>query len=570
MTNRVAVQGASLGSARSMGTAVPTRALRPLVHPLAALILSALGGILLSWSFPEPGWWWLAPVGVAAMLIALVGRSGTGALAVGGIGGLTLFGSLIQWATLFLGLIPYGALVVLMAAFCAIGAVLIARAYAWLPRRWPGRVGRFVALPLAVGGLWTLREAIASTWPYGGFAWGRVAQSQSASPLGDLVSWLGLSGLSFVIVTLTALAIEVARVAVERLGDERWRRDARIRFADARAGTRARAAAGALAAGSAIALLAAVPVFPSTTTGTMRIGAVQGNTPEAAYFIPGEPGDILNAHLEATYLIDPDAWIDVILWPEGSVDVSPLYSQQVAARLSALSAEYDAPIVGNTVTVTRGETEAGDEYFNTQFVWTSDGWAEQTVDKVHPIPFGEYVPDRDFWYALAPDLVGLIQRGYTPGEQPATMEVAGVNVGVLICYDVVDDGVIREAMFDGGEVLFAPTNNADFGDTDELPQQLAFARLRAMETGRAVVQISTVGDSAVYLPDGRELAAIPSYEAGVMVVEVPLSDTITPGVALGQSIEWFTAGLGVVLLLGARIGARSSRKRVDRTPMWIP
>lgn len=544
--------------------------LRPLVHPAAGLTLSALGGIVLSWSFPEPGWWWLAPLGVAMLLIALVGRSGTGALAIGFVGGLTFFGALVLWATLFLGPVPYGALVFLMAVFLAIGAALIARAYAWLPRRWPGRMGRYVALPVAVGGLWTLREAIASTWPYGGFAWGRVAQSQSASPFGDLVSWLGLSGLSFVIVAATALALEVVRTAVERRGDALARLRTSNRSADARRGDRARAAAGAVAVASTVAVLAALPAFPTLTVGTMRIGAVQGDTPEAAYFIPGEPGDVIDAHFETTALIDPDEQIDVLLWPEGSVDLSPLYSPRIAARLSALSAEYGAPVVGNTVTVERGASEPDDQYYNTQFVWTEDGWADETVDKVHPIPFGEYIPDRDFWYSLAPDLVGLIQRGYTPGEQPATLEVAGVSAGVLICYDVVDDEVVRQAMLAGGQVLFAPTNNADFGVTDELSQQLAFARLRAMETGRAVVQVSTVGNSAVYLPDGSELASLAPYEPGVMIVDVPLSDTITPAVALGRPLEWLAAGAGLALLLAARIGARSPRERDDRAPKWVP
>lgn len=537
---------------------------RPLLHPAAALALSALGGIVLSWSFPEPGWWWAAPLGVAAMLVPLIGRSGTGALAVGLAGGLGFYGSLVSWTSLFLGPVPYVALASLMAAFVAVGSLAIAHAYAWLPIAWPGRAGRLLALPVAVGGLWTLREAIASNWPYGGFAWGRVAQSQSASPFGELVAWLGLSGLTFLIVTLTALAVEAARI----LASARWPQLSNVaelppsvaRLNAARAPvTRAEGAARAVAIASGIAVLAAIPAFPVTPTDTLRVAAVQGGTPQAGYFLRGQPGDVLAAHLATSATIDPASEVDVILWPEGSVDLSPVYNARAAAALSRLSQQAGAPILANTVTVQRGATEADDEYFNTQFVWDDGVGLGETVDKQRPVPFGEYVPDRDFWYALAPDLIGLIQRGYTPGEGPAVLEVAGVPVGVLICFDVIEDGVVHDAVRSGAQVMLAPTNNADFGVTNELPQQLAFARLRAIETGRATVQVSTVGDSAVFGPDGAVLASLPHYEPGVMIIDVPLSDTLTPAVVAGRAIEWLAGGAGLALLLGSRLGRRRQR-----------
>lgn len=523
----------------------------------ASLTMSALGGLLLAASFPDLDWWWAAPIGVAAMLVPLIGRSGTGALAVGFVGGAAFYGALVAWTSLFLGPVPYLALAGLMSIFTALGALLIARAYDWLPRRWPGRTGRLLALPAAVGGLWTLRESVAGSVPYGGFAWGRVAQSQSSSPFGDLVGWLGLSGLSFVIVGLTALAVEAVRLRTEAraraVTGPTAPASGRIRVRADRADVLA-GAARAVAVGSGVALLAAIPAFPVATIGSMRVAAVQGDTPEAGYFTPGARGDVLRGHLAATSTIAPGEPVDLILWPEGSVDVSPVYQPSAAAALDAVSETFGAPVVANTVTVEPGATEADDAYFNTQFVWMPGVGMTSTVSKLHPIPFGEYIPDRDVFFAIAPDLIGLVQRSYTPGEGPAVIQVAGVAAGVLICYDVVDDGVVRGAVASGAHVLLAPTNNADFGDTAELAQQLAFARLRAMETGRAVVQVSTVGDSAVYLPDGTELASIPRFEPGVMLVTVPLSDTITPAVAIGRGIEIFAGGLGVALLLGARLG----------------
>lgn len=523
----------------------PAHARRAPLGAGAALTMSAIGGLALAASFPDLGWWWAAPLGVAGMLVPLIGRSGTGALAVGAVGGAAFYGALVSWTSLFLGPLPYVALAGLMTVYVSLGALLIARAYGWVAHRWPGRVGRLVALPIAVGGLWSLRESVASSVPYGGFAWGRVAQSQSASPFGDLVGWLGLSGLTFVIVAATAVAIEAVRMRVE--ARRRAVRPARGALADA---------ARAVAVASGVALVAAIPAFPVATTGSLRIAAVQGDTPEAGYFTPGERGDVLRGHLAATATLDAGERVDLILWPEGSVDVSPVYDARVAAALDRLSLAYGAPIVANTVTVEPGATEADDAYFNTQFVWLPGEGMTDEVAKQHPVPFGEYIPDRDFYFALAPDLIGLVQRGYTPGSGPAVLDVAGVRAGSFICYDIVDDGVIRGAVEAGAQVLLAPTNNADFGDTAELAQQLAFARLRAMETGRAIVQVSTVGDSAVYLADGTEIASVERFEPGVMLVTVPLSDTITPAVAVGRGVEITAGGLGLAVLVGSRLGAR--------------
>src|SRR5690606_14501545 len=122
-----------------------------------------------------------------------------------------------------------------------------------------------------------------------------------------------------------------------------------------------------------------------------------------------------------------------------------------------------------------------------------DGTAEQLHDKRHPVPFGEYVPNRDFFYQLAPDLIGLIGREYTPGTNAPFVKAGDVGVGLAICFDVIYDEVIREGVQAGAQVLVFQTNNADFRGTDENLQQLAFARMRAIETGRSVVNVSTVG-----------------------------------------------------------------------------
>ena len=516
------------------GAPAGARRPRPLDLP-AALSATIAGALLLRAAFPDHGLWPLAPVGVALLLLGLRGRRPLGGFGVGFVGGLVFYVVHVQWTSEFLGAVPWLALSTLMALWWGAGGAAMTLAWRRLDPG-PGLV------PLALAGLWTLREGLSSTVPYGGFAWGRVAQSQADSPFVELVSWVGAAGLSFALVWLAALAVELAH----------------------HRGARMRRVAPVVAAAAALAL---VPQWQVPATGTATVLAVQGDTPGASYFIPSEPGEILLAHAAASALpkvvaegTDPAAAIDLVLWPEGSVDASPAWSAAAARVLDEVATAAGAPVLANTVALEGEWGEPGTRYYNAQFVWRpGSGWGEQ-YDKAHPIPFGEYVPDRAFYEALAPDLIGLIQREYTPGSRPNSIEVDGTSYGVFICYDIVDDALVRRAVHDGAEVLVAPTNNADFGFTDESGQQLATARLRAVETSRALVQASTVGWSAVYGPDGRELAALDWYEPGAMLATVPTAEGLTPAMAAGRAIEVLLAGLGPALLL---VGRR--RRRADRS-----
>ncbi len=138
---------------------------------------------------------------------------------------------------------------------------------------------------------------------------------------------------------------------------------------------------------------------------------------------------------------------------------------------------------------------------------------------------------------LAPSLFSIIPRDYSFGERDTVFDLEGTFTGVAICFDIVDDNIVWAMMDEGADIIFAPTNNADFGQTDQSVQQLAIARLRAIETARSVVNISTVGTSAIMDPRGVTLDRLPTYTEGYMLRDVPLSQTVTPATVLGRSLE---------------------------------
>jgi len=492
--------------------------------PLGVAVLAALvGGWMMDLGFPDLGWWPLTIVGTAVVLWALRGRSIGGALLIGAISGFAYYGTLIEWLTVYLGIVPWLALTLAQVFFTALGGVLITLAWRWVPRAWPGVAGRMVLTPAVVAAAWTIREAVASVFPFGGFAWGRLAHSQAEGPLAHWAAWVGFSGLTFLLAWVSAALVAVA---IER-----------------EVGMLRR---GIAVAGASTALLV-WPAVPITTTGTLTVAAVQGDS-NSGLFADYERGEILQDHYDATRpLFDQGLDLDVVVWPENASDLDPLRNEYAASVLDLVSERLDAPVVVGTITAD------GDETFNSVLLWRAGDGAVDQYDKVHPVPFAEYLPARDFFYPLAPSLFDLVPRDYSFGQRDTVVDLDGVIAGISICYDIVDDDLLARQIDEGAQVLLAPTNNADFGVSDQSVQQLAIARLRAIESGRALVQASTVGASAIVLPDGSTLDSLPLFEPGTMVQEVPLSDTITPAHALGRTLEWgvILFGLAAIVLGGA-------------------
>ncbi|WP_345764765.1 apolipoprotein N-acyltransferase [Diaminobutyricibacter sp. McL0608] len=492
-----------------------------------ALVVAAGAGPVLDAGFPDRDWWPLAFVGVGMILWSLRGRSTRSSLLVGFVAGVSFYLFHVQWTALYLGPVPWIALSVLEALFFALGSLLITLAYRWVPAAWPSKVGRLGLLPVVVAGLWTAREYLVGNWPYGGFSWGRVAESQSQSPFAPLVAWFGMSGLTFVIVWLVALVLECAFTV------------------DVRRAWRVSIAVGA------IALVLVIPAWPATTHGTTRIAAVQGNGP-AGYFDDAAPGDVMATQVAATEkIIDEKA--DMVVWPEGAADIDPTRDQDSANTIDDLATRMNAPFVVGTITYRNRE------YFNTSLLWEPGKGVTDYYDKKHPVPFGEYVPDRPFWRMFAPTLIDLIGRDYTPGTRDNVFDINGVKAGISICFDIVDDQLLTDMMNGGAQVILAQTNNADFGRTDENMQQLAIARLRAIEAGRSLVNISTVGSSQIIDPSGGTIASIPAYQSGSMISDVPLGTTTTPATLLSRGIELLVSGVGLAALVIAFFAVRPVR-----------
>jgi len=153
-----------------------------------------------------------------------------------------------------------------------------------------------------------------------------------------------------------------------------------------------------------------------------------------------------------------------------------------------------------------------------------------------------------------------------PGHRPGYVPLDSVRldrtvgIGNVICFEVAYDAIVRSAVTSGGEFLVVQTNNASFGYTAESLQQLAMSRLRAVEHGRAAVQISTVGVSAVIAPNGAVLQSTELFTPAQMVATLPLRESLTLSDRLGAWPAWIIDALAVCMVVAGAAGAVRVRR----------
>ena len=514
----------SVGGVPRLGGDAWVRDGRP--APRAALALAVAGGLLTALAFPRFSIRPFAVLGPALLLAAVFRQRPRAAFGYGLLYGLAFFVPLLQWLQPGAGTNAWLILSLLEALLLAVSAVALAA------------VSRLPAWPVWAAGGWVLQEAVRGRWPFGGFTWGRLAFSQDAGPY---LRWVAVGGAPLV-TFLVALAAGLLVAAVVRRGSRR-------------------VAAGALAL--AVAPLVVAPLLPGPPRAerTTVAALVQGNVPRLG--LPSndtrQQDAVIRNHVEATYQLAAEVEAgrlprpDFVVWPENSTDRDPRRDATVGALIDAAVKEAGVPVLVGAV------LDKGDDVENAGVVWDPATGFGATYVKRHLVPFGEYVPFRDLvtpWFGR----LALIPRDFVPADRAASdpLDLAGVRIGDVICFEVAYDGLVRDGVRDGAELLVVQTNNATFGRSDLTHQQLAMSRIRAVEHGRAVLVVATSGISAVFTPDGRVVDRSEIFTRDLLVHEVPLSSRRTLATRLGAWPEWLLASVG---LGGALVAAASTLRR---------
>ncbi|MDR0345983.1 MAG: apolipoprotein N-acyltransferase, partial [Nocardiopsaceae bacterium] len=411
--------------------------------------------------------------------------------------------------------------------------------------------------------------------PWGGFPWGRLAMSQASSPAAPwaaiggaplvtfLVALAG-AGLAWLILTLPGRA-PGSRLGPARLGPARLVPARRPGLRQA--GRYLLPVAGFAAAAGLAAAGALLPVGGTPAgTPTAVVAAVQGSVPHARD-LPGllRATTVTANHAAATRRLAAQVAAgrlpapDLVIWPENSTDLDPSkYPLVYDQIMTAVDAIHRPVLVGAVLQ---------DPVRNAGQLWLPGRGPVAQYIKRQLVPFGEVIPFRGVLSHIT-SLVNLQPRDFTPGHRAVVFRTGRIRLGDVICYEVGFDNLVRSEVSAGANLLAMQTNDATFevdGQRGETQQQLAMARLRAVESGRSVVVASTTGISAIIGPDGRMLARSDFWRRTVLEERVPLLSATTLADRVGAWPEYLLVALTVAAAAWAAAAGLGGRRAAAGT-----
>lgn len=445
---------------------------------------------------------------------ALGERSGWRAFRVGWLAGTAQWLLTVPWVTIVLH--RYGHLYlplswlawVLMAAILGLGWAFAAWASSLTPARW-----RFLTVPLALVG-----AEILQSYPPLAFPWNPVAAVATPWPwlMGPL-PWVGAAGLSTLLL-LAGAAGDLTSVPGAR---------------------RAGAVLAALVIAVFSGLTLAAPEFRPVGEPVQTV-VLQPNVPLEVRW---DPENLAGIEAKVWRLTEEAAargahWI---VWPESAVPRIVERDGPYRRRIEEFATRRNVWLVVGSI----GLGSDDSEYFNSVFVASPAGLVPWRYDKIHLVPFGEYIPVVGHLPFLGP----LVREvgSFTPGSSVEPMPGPAGETGLAVCYEVAFASLYAAEIERGAAILATITNDGWYGDSSAPRQHLALAILRAAEARRFLVRAANTGISAIIDPAGRVVARLEVGREGIAASTVHGGTGVTPAVAHGGSIR-----LGIVsITLGA-------------------
>jgi apolipoprotein N-acyltransferase len=317
------------------------------------------------------------------------------------------------------------------------------------------------------------------------------------------------------------------------------------------------------AASSALALLVglgALVVVGALSPGggapvrTISVALVQGGGARGLDKAEVPPADVFNAQVAASLaLLTARRAPDLVLWPEDVIALAgPLSGSHQAKYVSQLARRLHSTVVAGVT-----EPASTTTFRNEIVAWGPNGKIVGTFEKVHRVPFGEYVPLRSLIAHVAN--LSEVPADAVPGHGSGLLRTPAGPLGTLVSFEVFYASRSRTSVRAGAQLLIVPTNTSSYSTSQIPTQELAADVIQAVETGRDLVQASPTGYSSVVTSRGQVLQRSVLGRRQVLTASVPLRRGFTPYDHLGD--------MPVILLaLGAlALGWRRQRRWSDQS-----
>lgn len=462
-------------------------------------LLTILSPLALTLAFPQFNFSVLAWVGLVPLMFALDYQSLKKCMSLGYLAGLVFFGVMIYWLghVTILGTI-------LFVLYLALYFMLFAVGY-YVARHYP-----VVLKALFLAGFWTLLEMLRG-WAFTGFGWAALGESQAAFlPLIQIADITGMYGVSFVIVFANVIVKECATYALRR------------HMPFLKLCSLVAVLVGML---SVVFIYGLSRMHADSFLPTVNVGVIQGNVAQQDKWRPYMWPELMQRQMDLTRRLVNEEELDLIVWPETAYpgvlwdDIDHFKELVVNVR------DWQTPLVFGAA------IDRNQQYFNSALFLDRDGALVDVYDKLHLVPFGEYVPFRE-WFPILTEIVPI--GDFTSGEEYKVFDLPqkDVRFATLICFEDTVGYLARGFVRNGAQFLINITNDAWFKETKAPYLHLASSVFRAVENRRSLIRAANTGVSAHITPIGQVLGKIKTgrkatFVSGVKQYKVAIKDEIT-------------------------------------------
>ena len=514
------------------------------------VLLAALSGGLLILAFPTPDLGWPAFVALVPLLWAIRGQTPIRAFYLGMVAGLLFYLISVSWVTNSMtayGGVPFAlsALALLiLAAYLSLYVGVFALGASWTASlSWPLDL-------VASSALWVGLEYL-RTFALTGFPWILLGYTQYRnSMLLPVASVAGVYGLSFIVVLINVALTQVIGGAPVRL--------------------RTIGLAGAVVLTLVWSPRLLAPPSASAGSGqALEVAIVQGNIDQGVKWDPAMQAATIEQYrrlsLEAAKHTPA-----LIVWPETAVPFFLRYEPVLLGRVLDIAAETGSYLlVGSPDAERSAAVDGGTRYRNTAFLISPRRELLSRYDKMHMVPFGEYVPLKSLLFFVNKLAYGI--GDFEEGRTYTVFDTPGGRFSATICYEAIFPDQVRRYVKEGAEFLVNITNDAWFGRSAAPAQHLAMAVLRAVENHRYLVRAANTGISAIVDPSGRILHASDLFVPAVIADQIRIERTQTFYTRYGDLFAWFCVIFIVAVVMAtwarsavriASVPAATSQRRI--------
>lgn len=475
--------------------------------PRRDYLLAVVSGLLLALSFPKTGFAVLSWVALVPLLLACGQKSAKKAARLGFACGLACYATILYWINI--AVTTYGHLP--MAVSITVFIILIAYMAAYFAVLcFLMRLGEEKGIPavLSLPFLWVSLE-FARSFFLTGFPWASLGYSQyRILPLIQIADLTGVYGVSFLVVLGNMVVYLVLRGFVTSRGGK-----------------------GEYPLRSGIVFLALMIVAfaygylrlsHSVPGETIRVALIQGNIDQSIKWDP--------AFRDATITIydrlsrqAAAGGVDLVVWPESA---APFFFQEggePSSRIMALATGTKSPVLFGSPAYE--DVDGVRKLYNSAFLLSAEGKLLGRSDKVHLVPFGEYVP-----LARALPFVRKLVEGvgdFSPGERLEALDTGRGKIGVLVCFEGIFPELSRGYARAGAQVLVNITNDAWYGRSSAPYQHLSMASFRAVENRMPLIRAANTGITAIIDCNGHITGETALFKEAFVVDRVRLGTSAT-------------------------------------------